>query len=119
MPKVSAREVPPKAEHVPDRKALRTVSTILEGLRRLLPEPTPSPRLWAASPGATPAGCANIASGRQIDPQSRNFLLCWQEELSILVRQKIVFRHVSAAVGISHTGVEICTEEICQLPVSA
>src|ERR1035437_2117133 len=27
----------------------------LEGLRRLLPEPTPSPRLWAASPGATPA----------------------------------------------------------------
>src|SRR3954447_24869413 len=26
-----------------------------EGLRRLLPEPTPSPRLWAASSGATPA----------------------------------------------------------------
>ena len=25
-----------------------------EGLRRLLPEPTPSPRLWAAAPGATP-----------------------------------------------------------------
>src|SRR5450755_1325887 len=25
-----------------------------EGLRRLLPEPTPSPRLWAASPDATP-----------------------------------------------------------------
>ena len=29
-------------------------SIALEGLRRLLPEPTPSPRLWAASPGATP-----------------------------------------------------------------
>src|SRR5579863_7119078 len=26
-----------------------------EGLRRLLPEPTPSPRLWAPEPGATPA----------------------------------------------------------------
>ena len=26
-----------------------------EGLRRLLPEPTPSPRLWATAPGATPA----------------------------------------------------------------
>jgi hypothetical protein len=26
-----------------------------EGLRRLLPEPTPSHRLWAAEPGATPA----------------------------------------------------------------
>jgi hypothetical protein len=25
-----------------------------EGLRRLLPEPTPSPRPWAASSGATP-----------------------------------------------------------------
>jgi hypothetical protein len=33
----------------------RGFNRCLEGLRRLLPEPTPSPRLWAASPGATPA----------------------------------------------------------------
>src|SRR5260221_10536955 len=53
--------VSPAAEGRPYRKALRasgpvdpTYLVALEGLRRLLPEPTPSPRLWAASPGATP-----------------------------------------------------------------
>jgi hypothetical protein len=37
----------------PGRSARDVVSP--EGLRRLLPEPTPSPRLWATAPGATPA----------------------------------------------------------------
>ncbi len=39
---------------VPNRKSPPRDPIALEGLRRLLPEPTPSPRLWAASPGATP-----------------------------------------------------------------
>ena len=36
-----------------------------EGLRRLLPEPTPSPRLWATAPGATPARLCEHTMGSQ------------------------------------------------------
>src|SRR3954470_16605820 len=64
-----------------------------EGLRRLLPEPTPSPRLWAASPGATPARlCEHTTGGFQPTPKIgtfyfggiRNFLL-WSDTESLLV----------------------------------
>src|SRR5579862_338667 len=56
-------EVSPAAERVPNRKALRASRPVdpsylvaLEGLRRLLPEPTPSPRLCINRLGATPSG---------------------------------------------------------------
>ena len=31
-------------------------------------------------------GCANIPCGSQVDPQNRNFLLWWEQELSTLAR---------------------------------
>jgi hypothetical protein len=62
------------AEEVRNWKALcanRPLSPLypvaLEGLRRLLPEPTPSPRLCIDRPGATPSGLVHpITPSRQI-----------------------------------------------------
>ena len=41
----------------PPRRPVKTTRVLIAvgGPRRLLPEPTPSPRLWATAPGATPA----------------------------------------------------------------
>src|ERR1700676_46531 len=51
--------VPPAAHPIPNRKALRATSVAWEGLRRLLPEPTPSPRLCINRKGATPFGLSH------------------------------------------------------------
>ena len=63
MPKAFRSGISPAAERVPNRKALRASGPVdptslvaLEGLRRLLPEPTPSPRLRINRRGATPSG---------------------------------------------------------------
>ena len=49
-----------------------------EGLRRLLPEPTPSPRLWAAAPGATPERLCEHTM-RVSDGPSKPELSTWLE----------------------------------------
>src|SRR5712672_3475900 len=51
--------VPPAAHPIPNRKALRATSVAWEGLRRLLPEPTPSPQLYIDRKGATPFGLSH------------------------------------------------------------
>ena len=54
MPKASAREFHQQQKKSLPGKPSARFPIDQEGLRRLLPEPTPSPRLWATPPGATP-----------------------------------------------------------------
>jgi hypothetical protein len=54
MPKASAREFHQSIQLFKTRKPSGRYA-LPEGGGRLLMEPTPSPRLWAAAPGATPA----------------------------------------------------------------
>ena len=83
-------EVSPAAERVPNRKALRASRPVdpsylvaLEGLRRLLPEPTPSPRLWA-SVRARPRSDTITLTRLSGDPrQKRTFLSGRKADISI------------------------------------
>src|SRR5579862_8548320 len=68
--------VSPQADGRPYRKSPPRDSIALEGLRRLLPEPTPSPRLWAASPGATPVRLCEYTMGG-VDRPSKPELSTW------------------------------------------
>ena len=61
------------------------------GPRRLLPEPTPSPRLWATAPGATPARLCEhtmrvckptLKTGTFYFGGNRNFLL-WSDRSAL------------------------------------
>src|SRR5579862_4279324 len=68
--------VSPQADGRPYRKSPPRDSIALEGLRRLLPEPTPSPRLWADSPGATPVRLCEYTMGG-VDRPSKPELSTW------------------------------------------
>jgi len=65
MPKASAREFHQKHSVVRYRKALQATSP--EDFCRLLLEPTPSHRLWAATPSATPALRVEHTTGSRAD----------------------------------------------------
>jgi hypothetical protein len=53
----------------------------------IAPEPTPSLRLWATTPGATPTRLCQHNMGIPEDPKNRNFLSGSKEELSTWLRQ--------------------------------
>ena len=73
----------------------------------MLPEPTPSLRLWAPHQARPRPGCANISSGFSINPQYRNFLLGCEPELSTWLRHPIPppdeilidWRNVKSTIG--------------------
>lgn len=78
MPKASAREFHQPQKASCTKKPSVRFPTTLEGLRRLRPEPTPSPRPWVARQARPRLGCANIARMLGMSSQNRNFLLWWE-----------------------------------------
>src|SRR5229473_543790 len=62
-PKAFSRLIQESPPSEPGRFSLAS----LEGFRRLLSEPTPSHRLWAATPGATPALRVEHTTGGRAD----------------------------------------------------
>src|SRR5882762_3273204 len=91
--------VPPAAHPIPNRQALRATSVAWEGLRRLLPEPTPSPQLCIDRKGATPFGLSHSNRPSHLGP-SQPDISTWLTTGHFYLALTGAFRLYTSAVSV-------------------